>query len=89
MSRKYVLDEVKILPKNYVSLCESKSCEVTSCQSWRIEKKNWRSARVELHAGGLGLSDDGIILKVLWIAIFQPFNLHSLTVPLWKGLNLL
>ena len=49
-----------------MDLCGSKGFKVTSCQSWRFEKKS---------VAWIWVPDDWIILKVWWTVTLQPFDL--------------
>ena len=72
-----------------VSLCRSKGCKTTSCQSWRSEKNP--AARPTSHhtsAARVWFPDDKIILQLWQLVTLQPVDLQTPTVPLWKDLNL-
>ena len=72
-----------------VSLCRSKGCKTTSCQSWRSEKNP--AARPTSHyarAAQVRFPDDKIILQLWQLVTLQPVDLQRPTVPFWKDLNL-
>ena len=73
-----------------VGLCRSTGVKVTSCQSWRFDKKFCpRPESNCTSAARVQFLDDRIILQLWQLVILQPVDLQRPRVPLWKDLNLL
>ena len=71
-----------------MGLCRSTGCKITSCQSWRFDKKSCpRPMSNHTSAARVRFLDDRIILQLWQLVTLQPVDPQRPTVLLWKDLN--
>ena len=85
-----MLKRLNSFQRNTVGICRSTGFEVTSCQSWRFEKKYaTQQATHNTQAAHLWVPDNGITFKVWLTSTLHSFDPQRLKATLLTDLNLL
>ena len=85
-----MLGRLRSFQRGTVGLFRSPGSKVTSCQSWRVDKKFCPQPESNHTSAALvRFLDDRIILQLWQLVTLQSVDLQRPTVPLWKDLNLL
>ena len=85
-----ILERLRSFQRGTVGLFRSTGSKVTSCQSWRVDKKFCpRPESKHTSAVQVRFPDERIILQLGQLVTLEPVDLQRPTLPLWKDLNLL